>query len=60
MIFSIVVVLISLYIVIMGLLYLLVKRSKLNRWGIPMKVLFYFGFSISCIVIVWEISLLLR
>jgi hypothetical protein len=52
---TIVILVLSLYIVGLSSFYLLFKREKIKGWGIPMKIAFYWGFILCSIIIIWEI-----
>jgi hypothetical protein len=55
-ILTLIILIISLYIMGQGFYYLLFQKEKMSKWGTPIKILFYRGFSLSCIIVIWEIA----
>jgi len=56
MLLTLIIVLLSLLFVIQGTYYLIFKKEKMKKWGLPMKLLFYFGFVLCSIIVTWEIA----
>jgi hypothetical protein len=51
---TLIIVLISLYVVILGIYYLR-NKEKMKKWKLPVKIFFYYGFILCSIIIIWEI-----
>lgn len=51
----------SVYIVGLGIYYLFFNKESRKKWGTPMKFLFYWGLILCSIIVVWEvISLVIK
>jgi hypothetical protein len=48
----------SAYLIIVGSYYL-IRKEKRQNWSDAMKFLFYFGFIVSCLIMIWGIAYVL-
>ena len=55
MIITLIIVVIALFIVVQGIYYL-IEKKKMKKWGRPVKIVFWYGFSLSSIIVIWEIT----